>query len=114
MCKPKVTDLGVKFQGPCGFEVYSHGDACAAFWLGSTWRNRIANVLRRWADKVAGVRSITVVGYGPSQITFNDVVDAVTIGFTGGGKYLNDLWRDRVFGSSDTQARVVVPTKTIS
>ncbi len=114
MCKPKVTDLGIKFQGPCGFNVRSHSDACAAFSLGETWRVKVANVLRRWADKAEGVKSMTVIGYGPSQITYDDVLEGATVGFNGGAKYLNDLWRDRVFGSTDTEVRAITPTKTIS
>lgn len=114
MCKPKVTDLVIKFQGPCGFNVRSHSDACAAFSLGETWGLKIGNVLRRWADKIEGVSSLTVVGYGPSQITYDDVLDGAVVGFNGGGKYLNDLWRDRVFGSTDTEIHAIMPTKQIS
>jgi hypothetical protein len=95
------TDIPVQSNGPCGFNIQSHADACAAFSPGDSLRKRLANVLHRLADKAEGVQSLVIVGYGPPQITFNDVVDASAIGFTGASKYLNDLWRDRVFGSTD-------------
>lgn len=113
MCKPIVTEIPSKNNGPCGFSIRSHGDACAAFWLGETWRTKLANVLRRWADKAEGVQSFTVVGNAPSQIAFTDVLDASAIGFNGASEYLNDLWRDRVFGSKDTKARPVRPNQTV-
>jgi len=114
MCKPTVTSLNIKQYGPCGFNIRSFSDACAAFTLGTSWRVKLANVLRRWADKAEGVRSLTVVGYGPSQITYDDILEGATVGFNGAGKYLNDLWRDRVFGSSDLQSQPIMPNKAIS
>lgn len=111
MCKPVARTLPIHSDGPCGFTIRSHSDACAAYSLATTWRGALANVLRRWADKAEGVQSLVIVGYGPPQIVFSDVVDGATVGFNGATKYLNDLWRDRVHGS--TEARTITPTLKI-
>jgi hypothetical protein len=55
-----------------------------------------------------------IVAHGPPQIAFDDVIDAATIGFTGATKYLNDLWRDRVFHPAEETVAPIVPVKTIS
>lgn len=113
MCKPAVTTLPVHSDGPCGFTIRSHGDACAAYSLGWSWRASLANVLRRWADKAEGVQSLVITAKGPPQITFPDVLDAATMGFNGATKYLNDLWRDRAFGADEAEAKPVVPAGDI-
>lgn len=114
MCKPKTMELPVKSNGPCRFSIRSHGNACAAFSLGESWRKKLSNVLHRWADKAEGVQSLVIVGHAPPQITFDDILAASTFGFNGASTYLNDLWRDRVFGSTDTKASPIVPTKVIT
>lgn len=111
MCKPATTELPIHRDGPCGFTVRSYSDACAAFSLGWSWRARVANVLRHWADKAEGVRSLVIVAEGPPQITFGDALDAATVGFNGANQYLNDLWRERVHGA--TEAAPIVPVKTV-
>jgi hypothetical protein len=113
MCKPSVTVLPIRSDGPCNFSVRSYGNVCAAFSIGWSWRASIANVLRVWADKAEGVQSLTIVARGPSQITFYDVTDAATVGFNGATQYLNDLWRDRVLGSTDVEQRPVLRSGTI-
>lgn len=114
MCKPAVMELSLIKDGPCTFSVRSHTNACAAFSLGWSWRGRVANVLRRWADKAEGVRSLVVVATAPPGIvTFEDTCDAATVGFNGATQYLNDLWRDRVYGSAPIEARIIVPSKPI-
>ncbi len=114
MCKPTVTHLPVVSDGPCRFLIRSHSDACAAWSLSSSWRDKIGSVLRRWADKVEGVQSLTIVANGPAQITFNDVTDAATHGFNGATKYLNNLWRDRVFGATDMETAPILPSRTVT
>lgn len=113
MCKPTVTVLPVVSDGPCTFSIRSYGNACVAFSLGWSWRESLSNVLRRWADKAEGVQSLVIVATGPSQVTFSDVTEAATIGFNVATKYLNDLWRDRVFGSPDGVSVSIVPMETI-
>ena len=94
MCKPAVTHLPVVSDGPCSFSIRAYSNACAAFSLGWSWRASVAK--------------------GPPQITFQDATDAAVIGFNGATKYLNDLWRDRVYGSADTDSDVIVPIGDIS
>lgn len=113
MCKPSVTQLPVHSDGPCSFSIRSFSSACSALSLGYSWRNSLANVLRRWADKAEGVRSLVITGYGPANMTYQDVVDAATVGFNGANKYMNDLWRDRTYGSVDTSVKAVTPAKIV-
>lgn len=112
MCKPTATVLDIPSDGPCGFTIRTYNSVCGAFSLGWSWRAAIANVLRTWADKAENSKSLVIVAHGPPQITFNDAVDAATVGFTGATKYLNDLWRDRTF--RDEVVAPIVPVKTIS
>jgi hypothetical protein len=113
MCKPLLTNLTTELPtGPCGFKVRSYSDACAAFSLGETWRIKLANVLRRLADKAEGVQSLSITAYGPSHIiSYGDFLDAVTMGIDEGTRFLNDLWRDRVLGSDSTRAEVIRSTQ---
>ena len=113
MCKPVVTDLPIHQDGPCGFSVRSYPDACAAFSTGDTWRQSVANVLRRWADKAEGVQSLVIVAHGPPQIVYRDAIDAAVVGFNGATKYLNDLWRERVFGSEERESAPILPSKQV-
>lgn len=114
MCKPSVTTLKLVGDGPCWFTVRSYNATCDAFSLGWSWRARVANVLRLWADKVEREKSFVIVARGPSQVTFADVTDAATIGFNTATKYMNDLWRDRMFGSPDGVApSVIMPSPAI-
>lgn len=114
MCKPTVTELPIYSDGPCNFSVRSYPNACSAFSLGWSWRASIANMLRVWADKAEGAQSLVIVAKGPPQITFDDVTASCIVGFNGANKYLNDLWRDRVFGSSDREASPILPTRQVS
>jgi hypothetical protein len=113
MCKPSVTVLPLHSDGPCSFSVRSYTDACGAFSLGWSWRTKIANVLRVWADKAEGAQSLVIVASGPSQIVQQDVIDAAVVGFNGATQYLNDLWRERVFGSADREVAQVQPGRPI-
>jgi hypothetical protein len=78
--------------------------------LGWSWRASLANVLRTWADKAEGTKSLVIVAHAPPQINFPDVLAAATVGFNGATQYLNDLWRDRVFGSPE---REIIPVRTM-
>lgn len=111
MCKPPVRHLEVTANGPCWFTARTHSDACAAFSLGISWRQSVANVLRRWADAAEGVTSFVVVGHAPPQIEMNDVTDALSVGLNESNQYLNDLWRDRTVGL--TEVGPVLPSRAI-
>lgn len=114
MCKPTTRALTIPADGPCNFSIRSYASVCGAFSLGWSWRASLANVLRTWADRAEKSHSLVIVAHGPPQIAFDDVIDAATIGFTGATKYLNDLWRDRVFHPAEETVAPIVPVKTIS
>lgn len=102
-CKPTVTTLPLQpVDGPCDFSIRSFNNVCASVTLSWSMREAVANVLRQWADKAEGVQSFVLVANGPPQITFSDVGEAMAVGINAASQYLNDLWRDRVFGSTDT------------
>lgn len=111
MCKPATSTLDLRSDGPCSFSVRSYNNACAAFSLAGSWRAALAGVLRTWGDRAEGTKSLVIVATAPSQINFSDVLDAATVGFNGANQYLNDLWRERVFGATDHEARQVVPAR---
>ena len=113
MCKPTLRHLPIHFDGPCGFRVSSFADACAAFSLGTSWRQRAANTMRRWADHLTGERTFIISAYGPPQMVHEDTCDAVTVGMNAAGKYLNDLWRDRVFGSKSSEVGQIQHVRAI-
>jgi len=43
----------------------------------------------------------------------DDSLDAVGVGVNAATKYLNDLWRDRVFGSEDSVVGQLQPVRPI-
>lgn len=112
MCKPEVSDITIRVEGPCSLIARTYGDACAAWSAGMSWRVSLANVLRRLADRAEGGKSFTVMAFGPSQLTGEDACEALAHGMAGAAKYLNEVWRERteVTVSEDPQP-VFPPTK---
>ncbi len=95
MCKYEIINLSAPPpNGPCFVSLWSGSNACAAFTHASGFRKKAAQWLRAWANKIEGVRGFTLIPYGPSVITLNDSIAAMTHGRAAAEQYLNDLWRD--------------------
>jgi hypothetical protein len=98
VCRPNIKSIPGHQQGkPCGFSITLYADSCVAFWRGMTWREKLANVLRRWANIADRTSSLTITPYGPSDaIKFDDIVDALGLGLNGtAANYLNQLVIER-------------------
>lgn len=114
MCKPTVTHLPIaRPTGPCGWNVRTYANACAAFSDGGSVRQRIANVLRRWADKAEGRQTIVLYPYGPPSIRQRDAIDALAHGVNAATVYLNDLYRDRAVGDGEQTVALFQPSPPI-
>lgn len=109
MCKFTTVTVYTHIDGPFSFRLRKHADTCIAFWQPSTWREAIASVLRRLADRMEKTNSFIMDARGPRNdvgIGQQEALDALVIGINGANKYLNDLWRDRSYVGRDEHANL--------
>jgi len=66
------------------------------------------------ADKAEGVNSFTLTAVGTPVVTWEDALEALAHGISGGNKYLNDVWRERTYTTVSEDPQPIIPATKIS